>query len=87
MLEAKTWAAIEELQNENTKLKAALAAKENELERWKNIAQRNNASGCCCKIKDAGGDPKMIEPCAFHATWRDVALLAARAKYSAIRPE
>lgn len=31
MLEAKTWAAIEELQNENTKLKASLAEKEAEM--------------------------------------------------------
>ena len=42
-----------------------------ELDRWKTMAQRHNPSGCCCQIDDNNGDPKMVEPCAFHAEWRN----------------
>lgn len=52
-------------------LRQDLATTRAELERWKKMAQRNNPSGCCCRIDDSNGDPKMIEPCAFHAEWRD----------------
>jgi len=51
-----------------------------ELERWKTMAQRNNPSGCCCQIDENNGDPKIIEPCAFHAEWRDSALESLRGK-------
>jgi len=45
-----------------------------ELDRWKTMAQRHNPSGCCCQIDENNGDPKMVEPCVFHAEWRDVAV-------------
>ena len=51
-----------------------------ELDRWKTMAQRHNPSGCCCQIDDNNGDPKMVEPCAFHAEWRDTVLEALRGK-------
>ena len=60
------------------RLTAALAEKDVELARWKSIAQRNNPSGCCCRIDDNNGDPKMIQPCVFHAEWRDKALAELR---------
>jgi len=47
---------------------------ETEKARWKTMAQRHNPSGCCCQIDENNGDPKMVEPCAFHAEWRDVKL-------------
>jgi len=51
-----------------------------ELDRWKTMAQRHNPSGCCCQIDENNGDPKMVEPCAFHAEWRDTVLEALRGK-------
>ena len=56
-----------------------------ETERWRTMAQRHNPSGCCCQIDDNNGDPKMVEPCAFHAEWRDLELGALRGKVQAIR--
>ena len=54
-------------------LQAELDHTRTELGRWKTMAQRHNPSGCCCQIDENNGDPKMVEPCAFHAEWRDVA--------------
>jgi len=54
---------------------------ETETERWKTMVQRHNPSGCCCQINENNGDPQMVEPCAFHAEWRDVELEALREKY------
>jgi len=54
----------------HTAAEEAWDIKDNEIERWKTMAQRHNPSGCCCQIDENNGDPKMIKPCAFHAEWR-----------------
>jgi len=63
------WEILEEL----SARKNELADTCKELDRWKTMAQRHNPSGCCCQIDENNGDPLMVEPCAFHAEWRDVA--------------
>jgi len=65
----------------HTAAEEAWDIKDNEIERWKTIAQQHNSSGCCCQIDENNGDPKMVEPCAFHAEWRDKELEALRGKY------
>ena len=57
-----------------------------ELDRWKTMAQRHNPSGCCCQIDENNGDPLMVEPCAFHAEWRDTVLEALREKVRTQNP-
>ena len=64
----------------HTAAEEAWDIKDNEIERWKTMAQRHNQS-CCCQIDENNGDPKMIESCAFHAEWRDKELEALRGKY------
>ena len=55
---------------------------ETETERWKTMAQRHNPSGCCCQIDENNGDPKMVEPCAFHAEWKTMAIETLLGKVS-----
>jgi len=71
-------------------LQADLDHTRKELDRWKTMVQRHNPSGCCCQIDENNGDPKMVEPCAFHAEWRNMAieiLLGKVATESVTQPE
>jgi len=70
------WEILEEL----SARKNELASTRKELDRWRTMAQRHNPSGCCCQIDENNGDPLMVEPCAFHAEWRDTVLEALREK-------
>lgn len=42
---------------------------EADLARWQNIALRQNKSGCCCKLNEAGDE--VIEACALHREWKE----------------